>query len=136
MRSLKKDTKKLYVAKRLPSAPIKDENGFDTGEYIKVYDELLALNLNVKPISDKIECQMFGEDVDSVLKITYTMFDSEGYEITEFDAVWLGAEPNGVLTEIDPYNPMNNNYIVIKTIIFRSQNIAYIKKIAGSPHEN
>ena len=95
VRSLKKDTKKLHIAKRLPSVPIKDENGFDTGEYAKVYDEPVALNLNVKPISDKIERQMFGEDVDKVLKITYTLYDSQGFVITEFDAVWLGIEPNG-----------------------------------------
>lgn len=128
MRSLKKDTKKLYVAKRLPSVPILDENGFETGEYSKIYDVPIALNLNFKPVIDKIEQQMFGQDLDNILKITYTPFDSNNYIISHYSAVWLGVEPNGILTDRDPQNPMNNNYLVIKVINTGNQNAAFIKK--------
>lgn len=133
MRSLKKDKKNLYIAKRLPSVPILDENGFQTGEYAKVYDDLIPLNLNAKPVTDKIEQQMFGEDLEHILKITYSSFGSNNVIISQYDAVWFEIEPNGVLIDSDPNNPMNNNYFVTKTINLGNQNAAFIKKIAGEP---
>ena len=70
MRSLKKDKQKIYISKRLTSTPIFDDEGVETGEYAKVYDKWVRLNLDVKPISDIKEQQMFGEDSDKTLKIT------------------------------------------------------------------
>lgn len=136
MRSLKKDKRKIYISKRLPSTPIFDDEGVETGEYAKVYDKWVGLNLDVKPISDIKEQQMFGEDSNKTLKITYTLYDSNNFEIENYCAVWLDVEPNGILTDIDNNNPMNNNYTVIKTINFGSQNVAYIKKIVGFRDEN
>ena len=133
MRSFKKDKTKLYVAKRLPSIPILDQNGYPTGEYAKAYETPIVLSLNAKPITDKTEQQMFGEDLEHILKITYTPFDSKKTVISQYNAVWLGIEPNGVLNEADPQHPMNNNYIVIKTINLGNQNVAFIKKVTGEP---
>lgn len=136
MRSLKKDKKTLYVSKRLPSTPIFNDEGVETGEYAKVYDEWVRLNLDVKPISDIKEQQMFGEDSDKTLKITYTLYDSNNVEIENHSAVWLGTDPNGILTDSNLSSPMNNDYIVIKTINFGNQNAAYIKRIVGFKDEN
>ena len=136
MRSLRKDKNKLYISKRLPSTPILDDEGNETGEYAKVHDEWVRLNLDVKPISDIKEQQMFGEDSDKTLKITYTLYDSNNFEIENHCAVWLDVEPNGTLTDKDHNSPMNNDYVVIKTINFGSQNAAYIKRIAGFRDEN
>ncbi len=133
MRSFRKDKTKLYVAKRLPSISILDENGNPTGEYAKAYENPVMLSLNAKPITDKIEQQMFGEDLEHILKIVYTPFDSKKTVILQYDVVWLGVEPNGILNEADPKHPMNNNYIVIKTINRGNQNAAFIKKISGKP---
>lgn len=136
MRSLKKDKKTLYVSKRLPSTPIFNDEGVETGEYAKVYDEWVRLNLDVKPISDIKEQQMFGEDSDKTLKITYTLYDSNNVEIENHSAVWLGTEPNGILTDSNLSSPMNNDYVVIKTINLGNQNAAYIKRIVGFKDEN
>lgn len=136
MRSLKKDKRKIYISKRLPSTPILDDDNNFTGEYAKVYDEWVRLDLDVKPISDVREQQIFGEDSDKTLKITYTFYDSNNFEIVNYSAVWLDATPNGILTDSDPNNPMNNDYVVIKTINLGNQNVAYIKRIVGFRYEN
>ena len=136
MRSLKKDKQKIYISKRLPSTPIFDDEGVETGEYAKVYDKWVRLNLDVKPISDIKEQQMFGEDSDKTLKITYTLYDSNNVEIENHSAVWLGIEPNGTLTDSNHNSPMNNDYVVIKTVNFGNQNTAYIKRIVGFKDEN
>ena len=136
MRSLKKDKRKIYISKRLPSTPIFDDEGVETGEYAKVYDEWVILNLDVKPVSDIKEQQMFGEDSDKTLKITYTLYDSNNVEIENHCAVWLSVEPNGTLTDSNHNSPMNNDYVVIKTINFGNQNAAYIKRIVGFKDEN
>lgn len=133
MRSLRKDKRKIYVSKRLPSIPILDSEGNPTGEYAKAYESPIMLSLNAKPITDLIEQQMFGEDLEHILKIIYTTFDSKKMVISQYDAAWLDVVPNGVLNETDPQHPMNNNYIVIKTINLGSQNAAFIKKISGDP---
>ena len=133
MRSLRKERVKFYIAKRLPSIPILGSEGNSTGEYAKAYESSVMLSLNAKPITDKIEQQMFGEDLEHILKITYTPFDSKKIVISQYDAVWLGVEPNGILNETDPQHPMNNNYIVIKTINLGNQNTAFIKKASGDP---
>ena len=136
MRSLKKDKQKIYISKRLPSTPIFDDEGVETGEYAKVYDKWVRLNLDVKPISDIKEQQMFGEDSDKTLKITYTLYDSNNVEIENHSAVWLDIEPNGTLTDSNHNSPMNNDYVVIKTVNFGNQNTAYIKRIVGFKDEN
>lgn len=136
MRSLRKDIKKIYVSKRLPSVSILDRDNNFTGEYAKVYDTPTELFLNIKPISNDTERQMFGEDTDKILKISYTLYDSQNFEIVNYSVVWIDTEPNGILTDKDHSNPMNNDYSVIQTLNFGSQNIAYIKKIAGVTNEN
>ncbi len=136
MRSLRKDKRKLYISKRLSSAPIFDDEGNQTGEYAKVYDKPIRLNLDVKPISNTLDMQMFGENADKMLKITYTLYDSNGFEIKNNFAVWLDVISNGILTDGDMHNPINNDYVVIKTINFGSQNVAYIKRIVGFKDEN
>ena len=136
MRSLKKDKKKIYIARKLPSDPILDSDGNPTGEYAKVYDIPIELALNVKPISNETDQKMFGEDTNKMIKITYTFYDSQGFEIEIFSAVWIDTEPNGILTDGDSNNPMNNNYLVVKTINFGNQNVAYIKRIVGTENED
>lgn len=133
MRSFRKDKQKLFVAKRLPSIPILDSGGNPTGEYAKAYESPITLYLNAKPITDKIEQQMFGEGLEHILKIIYTPFDSKKTVISQYDGVWLDVIPNGILNEADSAHPMNNNYIVIKTVNLGNQNAAFIKKTSGDP---
>ncbi len=136
MRSLRKDIKKIYVSKRLPSVPILDKDNNFTGEYAKVYDTPTELFLNIKPISNDTERQMFGEDTDKILKISYTLYDSQNFEIVNYSAVWIDTTPNGILTDKDHNNPMNNDYLVIKTVNLGNQNVAYVKKITGAKNES
>ena len=136
MRSLRKDIKKIYVSKRLPSVPIIDKDNNFTGEYAKVYDTPTELFLNIKPISNDTERQMFGEDTDKILKISYTLHDSQNVEIVNYSAVWIDTTPNGILTDKDHNNPMNNDYLVIKTVHLGNQNVAYVKKITGANNES
>ena len=136
MRSLRKDIKKIYVSKRLPSVPILDKGNNFTGEYAKVYDTPTELFLNIKPISNDTERQMFGEDTDKILKISYTLYDSQNFEIVNYSAVWIDTTPNGILTDKDHNNPMNNDYLVIKTVNLGNQTVAYVKKITGAKNES
>ena len=136
MISLRKDIKKIYVSKRLPSVPILDKDNNFTGEYAKVYDTPTELFLNIKPISNDTERQMFGEDTDKILKISYTLYDSQNFEIVNYSAVWIDTTPNGILTDKDQNNPMNNDYLVIKTVNLGNQNVAYVKKITGAKKES
>lgn len=133
MRSLRKDKRKIYASKRLPSIPILDSERNPTGEYAKAYEIPTMLNLNAKPVTDLIEQQIFGEDSEHILKIIYTPFDSKKIVVSQYDAIWIDVEPNGILNETDPQHPMNNNYIVIKTINLGNQNAAFIKKTSGDP---
>ena len=135
MRNLRKDIKKIYVSKRLQSVPIIDKDNNFTGEYAKVYDTPTELFLNIKPISNDTERQIFGEDTDKILKISYTLYDPQNFEIVNYSAVWIDTTPNGILTDKDHNNPMNNDYLVIRTVDFGNQNVAYIKKFAGIGNE-
>lgn len=132
MRCLRKEKQAVYISKKLPPIPVIDENGFETGEYYSVYDEPVKLFLNVKPITDIAELQAFGEDVNSILKAVYTMFDVNGYEILEFDIAWIRVKPNGSLKDDDPQKPMNNNYFVHKVIDTGNQICVYFKKVVGT----
>ena len=132
MRCLGKEKQTVYISKKLPSMPIIDENGYETGEYYSVYDEPVKLYLNVKPITDIAERQAFGEDVNSILKAVYTLYDVSGYEISEFDAVWVRVKPNGNLKDDDSEKAMNNNYFVYKVLDTGSHICVYFKKIAGA----
>ena len=136
MRSLRKDKRKIYVSKRLPYVSILNKDNNFTGEYAKIYDTPTELFLNIKPISNDTERQMFGEDTNKILKISYTLYDSQNFEIVNYSAVWIDIEPNGILTNEDYNCPMNNNYMVIKTLNLGNQNMSYIKRVAGLRHEN
>lgn len=131
MRCLKKEKQAVYISKKLPPIPVVDKDGYETGEYYSVYDEPVKLFLNVKPITDIAERQAFGEDVNSILKSVYTLYDVSGYEILEFDIAWIRIKPNGNLKENDLQNPMNNNYFVYKVIDTGNQVCVYFKKITG-----
>lgn len=135
MRSLRKEKKKVYVAKKLPPVQVLDEDGIETGEYYSIYDLPKILFLNIKPITDIAERNSFGEDVNSILKTVYTPFDVND-KISEFDAVWIDAKPNGNLSDGDLQNPMNNDYFVFKALDTGGQISAYFKKNVGSLNEN
>lgn len=132
MRSLRKEKRAIYVSKKLPPQPVLDGDGNETGEYCSVYDEPKILFLNIKPITDIAEQKAFGEDVSSILKAVYTPYDVSDAEISEFDAVWINAEPNGNLKDGGPQKPMNNDYFVYKILDTGGQICAYLKKNIGT----
>jgi hypothetical protein len=133
MRSLTRDQFPVYISQPLPPAEILDPDGNGTGNYANAWDDPVLLHLNVKPITDQLERQAFGTDVKSVLKAVFTPFDVDGYQMTENSAVWIGVEPNGILTDADHLHPMNHNYTVDQIIDTGGQITVYFKKIAGAP---
>ena len=133
MRSLTKEKRTVYVSQPLPPQEILDDDGNGTGVMENVWDEPVELSLNVKPITDKLERQAFGTDVNSILKAVFTRFDVDGYDVVENSAAWIGVEPNGVLTDGDAAHPMNHNYIVDQLIDSGGQTTAYFKKVSGAP---
>ena len=131
MRSLNREKEKVYVSQPLPPVEI-EHGGEKTGNFANAWDEPVELYLNVKPITDELERQAFGTDVNSILKAEFTPFDVDGYSMVSKSAVWIGAEPNGVLIESDPKNPANYNYTINHIIDTGSQITAYFKKVAGA----
>lgn len=132
MRSLNREKHTVYISQPLPTQEIIDDDGNDTGAKENVWDEPTELFLNVKPITDKLERQSFGTDVNSIVKAECTPFDVDGYEFVEKSAAWIGIEPNGVFTDGDTAHPMNHNYIVEQVLYTGSQTTVYFKKIAGA----
>lgn len=132
MRSLKRSQQKVYIAQPLPNEEIIDDEGYGTGVFANVWDEPVELYLNVAPITDTLERQTFGTNVQNVLKATFTPFDVDGYDVVENSAVWIGVEPNGVLTDGDASNPMNHNYIVTQVLSTGNEIVAYFEKLTGA----
>ena len=133
MRSLSREKRTVYVSQPLPQQEIKDADGNDTGVMENVWDEPAQLSINVKPITNKLERQAFGTDVNSILKAECTQFDVGGYEFVENSIAWIGTEPNGVLSDSDVSKPMNYNYTVEQVLDTGSQITVYFKKVAGAP---
>lgn len=133
MRSLVREKRTVYVSQPLPLQEILDGDGNGTGVMENVWDEPVELSLNVKPITDQLERQAFGTDVNSILKAVFTRFDVDGYDVVENSATWIGVEPNGILTDGDVAHPMNCNYTVEQVLDTGGQITVYFKKIAGAP---
>ena len=133
MRSLSREKRTVYVSQPLPPREILDDDGNGTGVMENVWDEPVELSLNVKPITDQLERQAFGTDVNSILKAECTPFDVDGYEFVEKSAAWIGVEPNGILTDGDVSNPMNFNHTVEQVLDTGGQITVYFKKVAGAP---
>lgn len=133
MRSLAREKRTVYVSQPLPSQEILGDDGNGTGNYENVWDEPVELSLNVKPITDQLERQAFGVDVNSILKAECTPFDVDGYEFVEKSVAWIGVEPNGILADGDVSNPMNFNHIIEQVLDTGGQITVYFKKIAGAP---
>lgn len=132
MRSLSREKRTVYVSQPLPQQEIKDSDGNDTGVMENIWDEPAHLSINVKPITDKLERQAFGTDVNSILKAECTPFDVGGYEFVENSIAWIGTEPNGVLSDSDVSKPMNYNYTVEQVLDTGSQITVYFKKASGA----
>ena len=133
MRSLVREQRTVCVSQPLPAQEIIGDDGNGTGNYENVWDEPVELSLNAKPITDQLERQAFGTDVNSILKVECTPFDVDGYEFVEKSATWIGVAPNGVLTDGDTAHPMNCNYTVEQVLDTGGQITVYFKKIAGAP---
>ena len=133
MRSLAREKRTVYVSQPLPSQEILGDDGNGTGVMENVWDEPVELSLNVKPITDQLERQAFGTDVNSILKAECTPFDVDGYEFVEKSAAWIGVEPNGILADGDVSNPMNFNHTVEQVLDTGGQITVYFKKVAGAP---
>lgn len=132
MRSLTREKRMVYISQPLPPQEILDEGGNGTGVMENVWDEPVELSLNVKPITDQLERQAFGTDVNSILKAECTPFDVGGYGFVEKSAVWVGVAPNGVLADGNPAHPMNCNYTVEQVLDTGGQITVYLKKIVGA----
>lgn len=132
MRSLARQKRVVYVSQPLPPQEIKDAGGNDMGVKENVWDEPVMLSIGVNPVTDEVERQAFGTDVKNILKAECTLFDTGGYPFVEMSAAWIGAVPNGVLTDGDPTKPMNNNYTVEQVLDTGSQITVYFKKVAGA----
>ena len=131
MRSLFREKRAVYVSQPLPPQEIQDSNGEDTGAKENVWDEPVEIHLNLKPITDELERQAFGTDVNSILKAEFTPFDVGGYNFVESSVAWIGVAPNGVLRD-DGTAKMNHNYTVEQVLDTGNQITVYFKKVAGA----
>lgn len=128
MRTLEREKSRIWVAKRLPCTPELDDDGFPTGNMIETYDDPIELYLNVKPVSNPLERNLYGQRANTSLKVVFTPYDTEGYILEDGDAVWIKKAPNGVLSD---EKGMNNDYIVSETVDTGNQIVAYLTKLQG-----
>ena len=133
MRSLSIEKRAVYLSQPLPQQEMRDADGNETGIMENVWDEPTKLYLNVKPLTDEVERQSFGADVQSVLKAEFTPFDTDGFIPVEKAIAWIGIEPNGVFSDGDPKHKMNYNYTVEQVLDTGGQITIYLHKAAGAP---
>lgn len=133
MRSLSIEKRAVYLSQPLPQQEMRDADGNETGIMENVWDEPTKLYLNVKPLTDEVERQSFGTDVQNVLKAEFTPFDTDGFIPVEKATAWIGIEPNGVLSDGDPKHKMNYNYTVEQVLDTGGQITIYLHKAVGAP---
>jgi hypothetical protein len=133
MRSLSIEKRAVYLSQPLPQQEMRDADGNETGIMENVWDEPTKLYLNVKPLTDEVERQSFGADVQNVLKAEFTLFDTDGFIPVEKAIAWIGIEPNGVFSDGDPKHKMNYNYTVEQVLDTGGQITIYLHKATGAP---
>ena len=98
MRTLLRNKRKIYFCIWNGNVPVVDENGNRTGEFVPVYRDAVALNVNVSPATGASATEQFGnlERYDKVLVTT-----DMNCPITESTVLFVDKDP--VYTEADCY---------------------------------
>lgn len=116
MRTLRRNYRKFYYANYLSTAPILDEDGYETGEYKKAYEEPKVFYANYGTNSGKNISNVFGFMSDSQRAIAI----EKGKNPLKKNAhLWLGVDPtkseaNYVVTHIS--DSINSDLVLIEEI--------------------
>lgn len=120
MRGLVIEQSKVFFANKLPkSKPHVDEQGFETGEKISEYDTPVELYLNVQDLTDELDVQTYGLEVDSMKRINATLYDLEGYTPMLNAMAWVDLE-----VDVDGEN---GNYFVRRIVKTTNGYVIYLK---------
>lgn len=95
MRSLNRNKRLIHYALYVGDNAIIDEYGNETGEYLPVYGDAVALRCNVSSATGEDAVQAFGSFTNYTRTICVSDSDCP---ITERSVVWFGIDPK------EPYN--------------------------------
>lgn len=103
MRQLRRNQRNLWYALKLGTAPIRDENGFLTGEYELTFSDPICLPCNVSAAVGQEAVEAFGglTDYSRTIALSDTNCPME-----EGSRIWFGIEPNETGD--------NFNYVVVR----------------------
>ena len=98
MRSLKKNTKKLWYSNYTKNVPILDENGDETGDYDNGYSPPVLFSASLSASKGSAYADIFGTN----LNYTRTLSTMEKLPITEESLIWTsepGLKADGTVDE-------------------------------------
>lgn len=89
MRNLNRNKRQLYYALYEDETPIRDANGFETGESAPIYGDIHELHCNVSSASGEDAVQAFGSFTNYTRAICVADNDCP---IAEETIIWFGIE--------------------------------------------
>ena len=95
---LRINKKKFKYQNLLDIEPLLDEEGYDTGEKVMTYGEIIESKANILPATAEIVREYFGNDIDC----SYVMFVDKDFDIHEESKVLL-EEKEYIVKSIKPY---------------------------------
>ena len=121
MRQLRRNQRNLWYALKGGTEPIRDANGFLTGEYSLVFSEPVLLPSNVSAAVGQEAVEVFGGLTD--YQRTVAIADTD-CPMAEGSRVWFGIEPN---EKRDNYN-----YVVVRKADSKNGLLYALREV--SPH--
>lgn len=117
MRSLQRNTRKLFYDVPTSTEPILDEYGNDTLERKTVYSDPLPMNANVSANVGEDAVSVFGSMTEYSRTITYA---GNSCPLVEGSRVWFG---------VDTTAP--NNYVVVKVADSKNGYLIALREVSG-----
>lgn len=90
MKGLRRNKKKLYYALYIGRNSIVDEDGNDTGEYEKMYDDPVEIMANLSASKGTVSEDVFGAELD----YTRSLSTCDELPINEYSLIWHETEPS------------------------------------------
>lgn len=113
MRTLERNKQTVYYANYMSQTALKDENGYETGQYHVVYTLPVEAKFNVSPAKGEATTEAFGKD----LSYDKTIVANKDCPITETSVLWVDTMPT---LSVEGETTTPHDYIV--TGVAKSQN--------------
>lgn len=91
MRGLERNMVNFWYANVTGTKAVRDESGYDTGEYATVYTSPMRVRGNISPPYGQATRELFGVDIQYDMVITMFL---PSPEIREDSVLWIGYSPS------------------------------------------